>query len=756
MIALAILSFAQGSALTTPQFVDACLIAPSIAMIHVNEGYVKHHGLGQKHTDDQVVIAPLNLGLATGASNYRVGGQSALRVGRKSKGTDFAWFTDRWVGDHFENDRPDHTKEHWLYVMLPSAVVASGSATLSLPKGICDKQIVKLDGSMRSEALHVNLLGYVPDAPAKFGYLYHWAGDLGSVDYAPFVGKPFRLLDEQGKSVFEGKVAFRKKRSEPETAHVQESKPYGNYLNADVYECDFSTFKTPETFKLKVDGIGTSFPFKIGPNVLREAYVATTRSLYHNRSGIELKKPYTEFARPAPHSPALTPGFKGKLVYTTSRMLDWKTADSTPEDKAAMETGIKGPLDAGGWYQDAGDWDSYPTHLRVATELLMAFQIAPDNFRDGDLNLPESGNGIPDILDEAMWLPRFGYRLRSELLAKKYGTGGLSLRVCGDQFGADGEGTPSWKDVNRTWIVAGEDPMSTFRYAGAAAHVALVLKSQGLSDPEKVDWKKEAVESYRWALAHTLAKDEAVVKDHRTYAAAALFALTDDAAYETQLKKDWADIQEWTIYWGDQQYGLGLYALAAAKADPALMKRVRGAVLATANAHGLESASKRALRWGGDFNMPMLIGQQTTPLIPEVAVAMKLTEKSDPEKSRSYRSVLFTTADYFLGTNALNMVWMTGVGPRNVTQFFHLDFWCLSKFPPGFIPYGPWRKEKPYGNGPWDSHWANKTAYPDIDQWPGNEMWFSNRNSPMSSEFTVHQNSGPAAAFYGILAGSAK
>lgn len=86
-----------------------------------------------------------------------------------------------------------------------------------------------------------------------------------------------------------------------------------------------------------------------------------------------------------------------------------------------------------------------------------------------------------------------------------------------------------------------------------------------------------------------------------------------------------------------------------------------------------------------------------------------------------------------------------------------MDAWYngKGKYHPGLIPYSPWRKVKHEGQGPWDADWANPTAYPHIDRWPGNERWFSNRCSPMASEFTVHQNIGPAAAFYGLLSGEA-
>ena len=47
---------------------------------------------------------------------------------------------------------------------------------------------------------------------------------------------------------------------------------------------------------------------------------------------------------------------------------------------------------------------------------MLAYEMAPRNFTDGELSIPESGNGVPDILDEAAWLPRFCYRLRHELM----------------------------------------------------------------------------------------------------------------------------------------------------------------------------------------------------------------------------------------------------------------------------------------------------------------------------------------------------
>ncbi|HEY9247492.1 MAG TPA: hypothetical protein VIO38_00085, partial [Rariglobus sp.] len=211
-----------------------------------------------------------------------------------------------------------------------------------------------------------------------------------------------------------------------------------------------------------------------------------------------------------------------------------------------------------------------------------------------------------------------------------------------------------------------------------------------------------------------------------------------------------------TVLGGDTAYGPWIYALGGGRvaADAATLARIRAAALKTADEIVLATASKRALRWGGNFGMPMLIGQQTTPWVLEGAVGYTLTKSADPEKAGRYLAGLYTTCDYFLGTNALNQTWMTGVGPRFPTHIFHLDAWYNGKdgrCQDGLIPYSPWRKGKDLGQGPWDSDWPNDTTYPAIDEWPGNERWFSNRCSPMGSEFTVHQNLGPSAAIFGFL-----
>jgi hypothetical protein len=58
-----------------------------------------------------------------------------------------------------------------------------------------ESKLVFDEAKTRSEAVHVNLLSYVPTAPQKFGYVYHWLGDKGGLDLKAYEGNSFEVID---------------------------------------------------------------------------------------------------------------------------------------------------------------------------------------------------------------------------------------------------------------------------------------------------------------------------------------------------------------------------------------------------------------------------------------------------------------------------------------------------------------------------------------------------------------------------------
>jgi endoglucanase len=785
LITTALMAWAGWVAAT--DLVDVKPVTNRILAVHFDDGYARHHKRGELRTNEAVFINKLNVAKAMLLASYAIqSGDDAwyntplapTSIGRKSKPTEFALLCQSYNNGCVNTD-PDHALEHWVYLYLPTPLQSGKTYTLTLDalaENVNSVTFTFAEQNLHTETIHVNNIGYSTEAPAKYGYLYQWLGDKGGLDLADFLNKEFKLFDIQSNQfVFTGAIRFRKSKTNVETGQTTET-PNANFSGADVYECDFSAFNTPGEYKLVVPGIGASFPFIIHADAYHEAFLWTMKGLYQNRSGIALTAPYAQFERPAPHHPQTTPGFSGRLKYSTFRTFDLSTYDGGTADKAKIEAGFKGNLtNTFGWYQDAGDWDGYYTHSHIPAYLLFLFEAGPQKFDDGELNIPESGNGLPDVLDEAAWLIRYFKRAKDEIKQKGWGTGGVpGARVFGDLWGSDAPndiGQGSWQDVNRDWYLLGEDPWTTYKYAALAAQFAYILQSIDQSDPDGVDWMQEAEDAYAWAKANSKLADESpkgdyVLADMRLYAAASLYRLTGDWTYHNVaapiIKSIAGSLDQGKQ---DQMFGVWMYLLAGNQdRDQSTLNVAQ--LLATASAEKyLSAADSRAARWGGNYFFPMLVGQGSTPLITP-GVYGYLASKGSAVQAQRYLRALYTTADYFLGTNPLNMTWISGVGERHPVGLFHLDWWYFDKADPnnslpvlkGVVPYGPWRFEDLGDLGWWNPNWAysdsdgNARVYPaGAVNWPGHERWYDMRVSPLASEFTVHQNTVVAAFIYGFL-----
>lgn len=749
----------------------------NILMLHFNDGYVRHHLLGEARDNEWVIASPLDLSIAGQANAYLLtspddtqyqGGLSPLQVGRKSKATDFTWLCQGWNGNCVNTD-PDHAKEHWLYLELPFALQNGKTYQLSFPGfATLDSVVLVYDDRVsRSEAVHVNQLGYVPSATEKYGYVYHWGGDLGGLNWAGFVNNSFDVVDTlTGMSVFSGNLAFRKAADNQEFGQIQQAPPYGNLVGAEVYECDFSALTIPGTYRLCVDGIGCSFAFELHDSIYQAPLAAIVNGLYQQRSGIATMAPYTDQPRPAPHNPNLTPGFAGKLLYSTFRYPDFSENDNDTVDKAAIDAAVLGPLNVWGWYQDAGDWDSYYSHTEVPLSLLWLYEIGASKFADQQFMIPESGNAFPDLLDEAMWLPRFHYRLRQSLMTQNYGSGGVGGgRIFGDLWGedvlADGTTIGSWQDTVRTWVCTGEDPFMTYKYSALAAHIAYLLAQNNLTDPDNIDWYQEALEAYNWASNHTLPQDTSLFSYRMTHtrmlAAANLYRLTGDNAYQMQLMADWNQIPNDVIVDEELLFAMATYLATEGiqSLEPNTFNAISNKMEAEADFIMLDFRDNRACRWAGNWYFPFLVGQPTTPLVQAGVMGHYLFKDKNPQKAEQYKAALYSTADYFLGNNPLNMCWITRMGERSPKEILNLDSWYLGGDVPrsGIVPYGPWQAESDFGPlGPWNHMWALEFIYPtNKSDWPAHERFFDQRTAAFTNEYTVAQNLAPAIFTYGYL-----
>lgn len=148
---------------------------------------------------------------------------------------------------------------------------------------------------------------------------------------------------------------------------------------------DFSSIQNEGIYYLKDEMSGQqSFSFEINRGVFGPIIESATRMLYYNRCGV---------AKDQIHAGS-------------------KWADEASFIHAGQDTQCRYVFDStnqalvkdlsGGWF-DAGDYNKYVTFADGAIHnLLKAYEENPRSFSD-HTNIPESGNGVPDILDEIVY-----------------------------------------------------------------------------------------------------------------------------------------------------------------------------------------------------------------------------------------------------------------------------------------------------------------------------------------------------------------
>jgi len=156
-----------------------------IIMIHFDDGYARYHGRGESRQNEWVISEPLDVMKAVALENYTIKGsddfyttpQKPVQVTRKSKGTEFTWLCQNYIQNiGCSNSDHDHTKEHWIYLHLPEPLEQGRKYAVSTSELAGSGKEWEFEFTLkknRSEAIHVNIIGYDPRAPGKYGYVYH-------------------------------------------------------------------------------------------------------------------------------------------------------------------------------------------------------------------------------------------------------------------------------------------------------------------------------------------------------------------------------------------------------------------------------------------------------------------------------------------------------------------------------------------------------------------------------------------------------
>lgn len=411
---------------------------------------------------------------------------------------------------------------------------------------------------------------------------------------------------------------------------------------------DFSAVTAPGTYRVTGKQSGESYPFTIDRNVYVPLLKASLKMLYLQRCGMELTKEFAgDFAHPACHRELAT-------IYGTEETLEV----------------------SGGWH-DAGDYGRYTgPGAKAIADLLLAYEMNPAVFGD-DFDIPESGNGIPDVLDEA--------RYELEWLMKmQRADGGVYHKVTGKNF--DGVVMP--EDCTEKLYVLPVSATSTGDFAGVmflAARVYQAVDSAFASKCLSAAWlaldyaeKNRDEASFRNPSdVKTGEYDDDNAQDEYFWAICEGYKTTKDAALLEKINAfDISCIELDGMGWKEMT-GYGYYAAQTSGITrfddrfQAILKSITD-VIPTESYH---SSIADDYLWGSN----MTVANNGIVLLMAAAASGK----------KEYTAMAQTQLDYLLGVNTTGYCFVTGFGSQPMSHPHHRPSQSLGKAAPGMLSGGP-------------------------------------------------------------------
>ena len=459
---------------------------------------------------------------------------------------------------------------------------------------------------------------------------------------------------------------------------------------------DFSSLRESGTFYLDVAGVGASHEFEIGPRVFQPGLELALRAFYGQRCGMAVDL--------APRNP----GYRHAACHVAG----------TPNPDALFHSssGRGGSVAGSGGWQDAGDYGKYVVNSGITTgTLLWAYELYPSRLQMR-LDLPESGNAVPDALDEVRWNLDWMLEMQDR-------DGGVWPKLTSERFGSfvmpeNDDGGP------RFVIGSGAPPFKSSCASGDfAAVMAIAARVYQPFDAAFAARALSAAEgAWRWVSANpdaifrnccgvqTGEYGDASCADERLWAAAELFRTTGAAEYNGFFTSEYArtspQVQSGPIQsWQDvRNMALMAYALARQPAtDAGVQGRIRAqlqsaaqAVVARTNANGYRvSLRSTDYVWGSNG------------VVGNYGVLLGVADAVQP--NAAYLDAAAEDLHYLLGRNALGLSFVTQLGDRPFQNPHHRPSGADANAQPwpGMLSGGPNR----YGGDPLlDSLLANPPA----------------------------------------------
>lgn len=410
---------------------------------------------------------------------------------------------------------------------------------------------------------------------------------------------------------------------------------------------DFTKVQSNGRYRLEVAGYAP-VELQIAAQPYAQLHDAAIKAYYFNRASQQLDTAYAGvWARPAGH-----PDNKVKIHASAA--------------SASRPTGtvVQSPK---GWY-DAGDYNKYIVNSGISTfTLLDAWTDFKDFYRQRQWTIPESGNSMPDLLDEVVWNLDWMSSMQDPA------DGGVYHKLTTLNF--EGAVMPH-QAVAQRYLVQ-KTTAATLNFAAVMAKASRVMAEFDKEQPGKAAlFRQQAIQAWQWASKNpaiyyqqpadvsTGAYGDKELADEFAWAAAELYLLTAEQPYLQQFFQLAQPMQ--TASWASVA-ALGYFSLAkeANRLTPEQSQLVFSAITAMADQFVTQhqaSAYKVAMVpedfvWGSNavtMNKAILLYK-----------ANQITAKA------SYMEAMQGLLDYVLGRNPLDLSYVTGFGVKSPQHIHH-------------------------------------------------------------------------------------
>lgn len=612
------------------------------------------------------------------------------------------------------------------------------------------------DESARSRVLKLNQVGYSATATERYVYAGAWLGSGGAL---PLTQSSFSVHDvETQEEVLTGTT------SEP--AFDEDS-------GEQVMHMDISALPAGEYY-VEVPELGRSENFTVGANSFLSLYT-TARGLFHQRAGTTLTQNYTQWTHADCHA----------TVYEVNddspyALEDWgKFFSDDLEDAAIRDANTEVRTIRGGWY-DAGDYDRRPYHIDIVDELTIAQEVFAQELANIDLDIPESNNSIPDLLDEALYGLGVWEQLQQEDGGVRSGVESVAHPPAG-----------TCEDDTMPYFTYSANQLNSYRYAAAAANLGRVLVEQYDQEERGQQLIDSAERAFAWAEERTQwdsdtpaygvtygnspnpstlteeqlenfeAKNRANIARVRLAASGNIFAATGTDEYQ-DVYRDLAADEDLRLLSGtyhETVYSLwGMAVSTQPNTDTALQDETRQTIeqktVDPINYLSDGHQYKHSLKYGyaiGNGNAT-IASQYTLPMI----MAYHLTD--DVDEQQAYMNAISLNVDYQYGANPNGLSWVTGLGIHNPSYPLQLNsmYDTLEAPVPGLPIYGPFERTFSTTSGTCEpaNYWqclVYNSFYPAQSSVPGMYQYTPWAGMAPMNEFTVWQGSGMATAAAAFL-----